>query len=148
VRLVVDSSISLKWWLDDEEFTEEARLLLKKIIDGEIELIIPELWYYEVANGITTAVRRKRITEEDGMMFVEELQSIPASLCEIIPNIKKTYQDAVKYQHAIYDMAYLTVAELENIQFITGDEKLINTVADTKLFVKHISGLKYFPYMP
>lgn len=76
------------------------------------------------------------------MMFVEELQSIPTMPYEIIPNIKKTYQDAVKYKHVIYDMVYLTVAELENIQFITGDEKLINTVTDTKLFVKHISELK------
>ena len=31
--------------------------------------------YYEVANGITTAVRRNRIPEEDGIMFVEELQA-------------------------------------------------------------------------
>ena len=144
MKLVIDSSISLKWWLDDEEFVEEARQLLGKIIDGEIELVLPELWYYEVANGITTAVRRNRISEDEGKLFIEELQSIPVRLYQIAPNINRIYEDAVKYKYAIYDIAYLAVAELENIQFITGDEKLVNAVKDTNQFIKHISDFKSF----
>ncbi|MBM4135611.1 MAG: type II toxin-antitoxin system VapC family toxin [Nitrospira sp.] len=142
MRLVVDSSVSLKWWLDDEEFIEESRLLLKKVVDGEIELILPELWYCEVANGITTAVRRNRISEKQGKMFIEELQAIPMEQYNIATHINRIYKDAVKYKYAIYDMVYLAIAELEEIQFISSDERLVNTVKSTKPFVKYVSDLK------
>lgn len=141
MKLVIDSSVSLKWWLDDEEFIDNARLLLKKVIDGDVKLILPELWYYEVANGIMTAVRRNRISEKLSLKFIEELYAVPVEQCQIIPHINKIYKAATRYKYAIYDMTYLIVAELENIPFITGDKKLFNTLKNTKPFVRYLSDL-------
>mgnify|MGYP003681942051 CR=1 FL=1 len=61
-RFMIDSSVSLKWWLDDEEYVVEARESLKQIHLGRMTPLVPDLWNYEVANGIKTAVLRKRIT--------------------------------------------------------------------------------------
>lgn len=72
-RLVIDSSVSLKWWLDDEEYVTEARESLKEIHAGRIIPIVPDLWHYEVANGIRTAVFRKRINKKQGKVFIDEL---------------------------------------------------------------------------
>ncbi len=33
MKLIVDSSVSLKWWLDDEDYTGEARILLKMVAE-------------------------------------------------------------------------------------------------------------------
>ncbi len=55
-RLVIDSSASLKWWLDDEEYVAEARGILKQIHTGIIIPVVPDIWHYEIANGIRTAV--------------------------------------------------------------------------------------------
>lgn len=38
MKLIVDSSVSLKWWLDDEEYITESKFLLNKIIEDEVEL--------------------------------------------------------------------------------------------------------------
>lgn len=105
-------------------------------------LIQPELWYYEVANGITIAVRRNRISENQGKAFIEELQAIPVKLYNIVPIIKKAYKEAIKFKYTVYDMVYLSTAESENIQLISGDEKLVNAVKDSKSFVTHISNIR------
>ena len=71
-RFVIDSSVSLKWWLDDEDHVVEAREILKQIHLGRMTPLVPDLWKYEVANGIRTAVFRKRITENQGKTFIDE----------------------------------------------------------------------------
>jgi predicted nucleic acid-binding protein len=111
LKLVVDSSVSLKWWLDDEDFIGEARALLSRITGGSIELVLPELWLYEVANGVTTAARRNRISVEDGALFIEELQAIPFKLYPIASHLNMIYNNAARYKYAVYDMVYVTIAE-------------------------------------
>lgn len=144
MKLVVDSSVSLKWWLDDEDYTGEARLLLKSVISGAIELILPELWLYEVANGVVTAVKRNRIQAEEGALFIEEIQAIPFKQYPIALHLSAIYKNAAKYKHAIYDMVYVTIAEMEGIPFITGDQRLYAAVRNDKPLVRSLSGLPSF----
>ena len=142
MRIVADSSVALKWWLDDEEFVEEAKLLLKKAIAGDIEIVVPELWYCEIVNGITVAVKRNRISEKQGLKFIEELSAIPAKQYQITSHMNKIFKRAVKYKSTSYDMTYLIIAELEDILFITGDKKLFDAVKHDRPFVKYVSDVK------
>ncbi|MBI5213773.1 MAG: type II toxin-antitoxin system VapC family toxin [Nitrospirae bacterium] len=96
MRIVADSSVALKWWLDDEEFIEEAKLLLKKAIAGDIEIVVPELWYCEITNGIIVAVKRNRISEKQGLNFIEELRAIPVKQYQIAPYINKILAHRVR----------------------------------------------------
>lgn len=136
-RVVIDSSMSLKWWMDDEEFIEEARDLLKKVVAGEIEQVVPELWFYEVANGINTAVKRERISNETALNFIEELQAMTPTLIPIAQFLPKIFKESIKYGYATYDIAYMVIAENEGIPFITADKKFFERVKDDKAFVKH-----------
>jgi predicted nucleic acid-binding protein len=138
-RLVIDSSVSLKWWLDDEEYVVEAREILKQIYSGTIIPVVPDLWHYEVANGIRTAVFRKRINKKQGKAFIDELLSMGFDTRSIIFNLPKVFDYAVKYKYAIYDISYVVLAEQEKIDFVTGDVKLLNTVKDDLKFVYHLS---------
>ncbi|MBI5213402.1 MAG: hypothetical protein HY957_08530 [Nitrospirae bacterium] len=54
----------------------------------------------------------------------------------------KIFKRAVKYKSTSYDMTYLTVAELEDILFITGDKKLFDAVKNDKPFVKYIADIE------
>ncbi|MEW5767117.1 MAG: type II toxin-antitoxin system VapC family toxin [bacterium] len=96
-RLVVDSSVALKWWLDDEEFVEEARAILKKVAASEIELVVLGLWFYEIANGLNVAVRRQRISSKRGAEFVEELQAIEVTQIPVVSQLGEIFQAAQKY---------------------------------------------------
>ena len=141
-RVVIDSSVALKWWLDDEEFVDEARFLLNDVVAGEIELVVPELWFYEIANGINTAAKRERISNDMAEDFIEELQSVTATLVPVSSYLTKTYKESTKYSHAIYDIVYMVIAESKQIQFITADKKFCDKVKGEKPFVIHLSNCK------
>ncbi|HKT25353.1 MAG TPA: type II toxin-antitoxin system VapC family toxin [Terriglobales bacterium] len=53
--LVLDASLALQWFLDDE---------------AEKRALVPFLWFYEVGNGLLMAHRRKRIAVDqiDGFL--------------------------------------------------------------------------------
>ncbi len=57
---VLDTSIALKWFLEDESDRAYSPAILKAITD-DYRPAVPWLWYYEIANTILTQVRRKRI---------------------------------------------------------------------------------------
>jgi predicted nucleic acid-binding protein len=138
-RLVIDSSVSLKWWLDDEDYVAEAREILTHIHAGQIIPVIPHLWHYEIANGIRTAVFRRRITKKQGRIFINELLSLDFETHSIGFYLSKIFDYAVKYQHPIYDISYVVLAEQHKIDFVTGDEKLLKTVKEDLDFVYHLS---------
>ncbi len=72
---MIDSSASLKWWLDDEEYVAEAREILKQIHAGRIIPVVPDIWHYEIANGIRTAVNPlSPLLTESRMETVNEYQ--------------------------------------------------------------------------
>lgn len=138
-RLVADSSVALKWWLDDEQFVDEARLILTKVAANDLELVVPELRLYEIANGINVAVKRGRVAKELGLKFIEELQAIMITQIPIITYLQTIYEEAQIYKYAVYDISYMVIAEIEKISLITGDEKFFNTVKGNKSFVKHLA---------
>ena len=139
-RLVIDSSVSLKWWLDDEEHVAEAREILKQIYTGRIIPIVPDLWHYEVANGIRTAVFRKRINKNQGKTYIDELLSMDFETRSIVSYLPKAYAYAIKYKYAIYDISYAVLAEQQKIDFVTDDERFFNAVKEDLKFVYHFSG--------
>jgi len=140
-RLVIDSSVSLNWWLDDEEYVAQAREILNQIYAGRITPVVPDLWHYEVANGIRTAILRRRINKRQGKTFISELLSMGFESHGINLYLPKVFDYAIKYEYAIYDFSYIVLAEAQSIDFVTGDERLLSTVREELGFVYHLSTL-------
>ncbi|MEM4766042.1 MAG: type II toxin-antitoxin system VapC family toxin, partial [Nitrososphaerota archaeon] len=49
--LVLDASVAVKWF-NVEPLREKALIIRDRYVNGEIELIAPDLLYYEVANAL------------------------------------------------------------------------------------------------
>ena len=60
MSLVLDTSLTLSWYFEDER-TPAADALLDRVADQGA--MVPGLWRLEIANGLRTAIRRKRIDE-------------------------------------------------------------------------------------
>jgi len=58
VSLVLDSSMTLAWYFEDER-TDANIAVLHQV--AEAGAVVPALWHLEVANGLQVAVRRRRI---------------------------------------------------------------------------------------
>ena len=59
MSLVIDSSMTLAWYFEDEK-TAASLTVLKRVV--EAGAVVPALWRLEVASGFQVAVRRGRIT--------------------------------------------------------------------------------------
>jgi len=76
---VVDTSLALKWFLDNEEDREYSLTMLKSISEDN-RPIVPWLWFYEIGNALTMAVRRKRIVFEQAEEFLRLLAAMPIDI--------------------------------------------------------------------
>jgi predicted nucleic acid-binding protein len=107
--IVIDASIAIKLIHLQEEGSKQAIELLKKHIEGEEEIIIPQLLFLEVANALTTKthVHEDQIREGIGLLYqanflvfnIKEENVLDASLL------------ARKYKTSVYDMLYAVIAK-------------------------------------
>ena len=59
VRVVLDTSVIVKWFFkDDEKNTKKADLILKQYLNNEIKIIIPELSAFELANVLRNKIKK------------------------------------------------------------------------------------------
>jgi predicted nucleic acid-binding protein len=131
VTLVIDSSITLSWYFDDE-WTPESQAVLDDI--GDNGAIVPALWHFEVANGLQVAVRRKRIDaayRDSTLMDLEELD-IAVDTESIDYVWSATVKLAERHALTVYDAAYLELAQRRRLSLATLDTALIRA-ANTEL---------------
>ena len=64
--VVLDASIALQWFLEDEADRKYNLGILAGL--SENRGVVPTLWFYEVGNGLLMAYRRKRITVDQLMV--------------------------------------------------------------------------------
>jgi predicted nucleic acid-binding protein len=69
MECVLDSSVALAWVLPDETSSRADRLL--DAASPRSVFWVPALWWYEVADALTMAQRRKRLREADRVRAAE-----------------------------------------------------------------------------
>ncbi|MDE2652541.1 MAG: type II toxin-antitoxin system VapC family toxin [Gemmatimonadota bacterium] len=117
-----DASVLLKWVLpgDEEQDTDAALELRDGAVAGTLDLVVPQLWIYEVGN---TLARR----------FPSDADELLASLADF--GLTEARLDSrwrsravslsVTYGVAFYDAAYHTVALGLGGVFVTADERYV-----------------------
>lgn len=136
-QIVVDASIVLKWQLDDEEHILQATALRDDYYArGVIKAIAPQLLVYEVANGIATATRQKRVASGKAMEAMGNLMALGVELRAVEP--LRVLELALQHNVAAYDAAYLALAEAEGCELWTGDRPFYQAVRGELPWVKWI----------
>jgi hypothetical protein len=73
--LVLDASLALQWFLEDEADRKYSLNVLSSL--SEKQAVVPVLWFYEVGNGLLMAYRRKRIGQDQIDGFLTRLKRLP-----------------------------------------------------------------------
>ncbi len=123
MSLVLDSSITLAWFFEDER-TPAADEVLQRVVESGA--VAPALWRLEVANGLQTAVRRSRIDPAFRDASIADLQAL---LVAIDPETHHqawtgTLQLAARHGLTLYDAAYLELALRRRLPLATLDREL------------------------
>ncbi|HUP59155.1 MAG TPA: type II toxin-antitoxin system VapC family toxin [Thermoanaerobaculia bacterium] len=123
--LVVDASVAFKWLIPDaaEQDVPAAKSLLVDHMEGRVEIAVPALLYYEVANILLFG--RSRPPIEEAAEALNDLFSIPL---EVVPPVSDAAAVALRLASAhglsYYDAAYVALAETLDCILITADQRL------------------------
>jgi len=137
-RVVIDSSVALKWRLRDEEATQQADALLDDFLAGDLYLFTPTLFDYEVANALKVAMSKGRLSRDEAALALEYYGQYGIERVDFKPVRSLAFQLACQYQRSVYDSAYLALAQSLGLWFYTGDKRLFNAVSDQLLWVRWI----------
>ena len=121
---VIDSSIALAWALPDERSKEAERFLSRVSIQSV--LWVPALWWYEVANALLMAQRRKRLTEAGRIRLMELYRKLPIRTDMMLDSdiMWRFHTLALEYNLSAYDAAYLELAQRRGLGLATVDHHL------------------------
>jgi predicted nucleic acid-binding protein len=136
VKAVVDASLSLKWQLRDEPDLEPADRLLLNAVNGRSDLVAPDLWLYEVVNGLRTAVARGHLSKEKGGVAIDDFIALGIALYPSPSLAVRASQLANDVGLAIYDSAYLSLAEHGSADRYTADRPPFERTKGNLSFVK------------
>jgi predicted nucleic acid-binding protein len=123
---ILDASVAISWCFpnDPTENTPYSRAILQRIEESDV--VVPEIWAFEIANGIFVAYsKRQRISEADIQEYIGLLESMPILVVrgEWLSNIALESL-ARKHNLAAYDVAYIDLALREKLPLATSDQAL------------------------
>jgi predicted nucleic acid-binding protein len=123
VSLVIDSSVTLSWFFEDER-SALADQVLRRVV--EAGAVVPSLWRLEVANALQMAVRHKRIDAKFRDASIADLRVLPIA---IDPDTDRhawgsTLILAERCQLTLYDAAYLELAQRAGLPLASLDKQL------------------------
>jgi predicted nucleic acid-binding protein len=126
--VVLDSSVLLKWFRQGEELADRALSVREAFLDGELEVAVPWLAVYEVAN----VLRFKRdLTSAQVQDAVQALLDMGLSWVAPSPALMRR---AVALAHeadiTVYDAAFVALAEGLEATFVTADGRLVDRLGN------------------
>lgn len=139
--VVVDTSLALKWVVYETD-TPLARVLLSNWMQQSTIILAPDLLIYEITNILYKRMRKNELTLESATSAFSLLMRTNLSF-EAIKNETlslKALDFAKRYNlPATYDAHYLALAEREQCEFWTADERLYNAVKEQIAWVRLIT---------
>jgi predicted nucleic acid-binding protein len=137
MRLVVDASVAVKWYVD-EPLSGAARQLL----DDDHHLIGPEHLLAEVGQALWRRFYKDELSQDRVLQIVEVLPDF----FELIPT-EALISDAVALacarSQSVYDCLYVAAAMQEDALLVTADLRLVRAMAGS-VWYERIRSLEHF----
>lgn len=124
MSVVLDGSVALAWCFEDEA-TAEIDALFDRIAERGAH--VPSLWRLEVANGLQTAIRRKRIDAAYRDLALSRLMAQRVTVDSETDRYawSATVRLAEHHGLTVYDASYLELALRLGLPLATADKALI-----------------------
>jgi len=125
VKVTVDASVAVKWFVA-EDHRKEARSLLAP----GIERYAPDLLPVECASAIWKKTCRGEI--RSAAPFLDEITRL-SSVIRILPGetlLREATETALRIGHPVYDCLYIACARRTGSILVTADRKLFEVVSD------------------
>src|SRR3989344_7325321 len=122
-KVVVDSSVAFKWFNIEEIDSDQALNLLNSHLTKDIQICVPDLILYELANAWSTKGTLDADKIKDNLrVFIEYKLDIVAINPDLI---EKAVELSKESKMTVYDATYAVLAKQKKCNFITADEKFV-----------------------
>lgn len=128
---VLDASIAVKWVIPsaNETFSAESLRLLERYVAGEVDFVVPDIFWAEIGNVLWKGVRQRRWSRalaEGAASGIKDRNFFTISTQALLPAALKI---AFLYDRCVCDALYVATAIQYKIEMITADEHLANALA-------------------
>jgi predicted nucleic acid-binding protein len=123
MTLVVDASVVVKWFVEEDLADEAATLLHRPIL-----LYAPDLIVSEVTNAAWKYFVRGTISRAQAEVIALSLPRSPLHLTASIFLHQRALELAIELRHSVYDCLYLACAERVGGRVVTADRALLRKV--------------------
>ena len=121
MSFVVDASVTLPWFLEDERTTFTDSLL--RAIE-RVEYWAPSVWCLEIPNALLAAERKRRIDRARRLEALDQASRLKIQVDPALPDMKAISALAERRALSTYDAAYLELAMRQGFGLITLDRAL------------------------
>jgi predicted nucleic acid-binding protein len=123
MRLVVDASVALKWFLQGrpgELHVDEAEAVAAAIARSPTELFAPVHWAAEV---ISVLARIEPGLVDDALVALDDMRPVVNAG---VPVLRRAADLSIALNHHLFDTLYHAVALEEHATLVTADEMYFN----------------------
>ena len=127
MRLVVDASVAVKWFVEEEHSTKADRLL-----EGGHELHAPRLLALEVGNALWRKAHRGEMEYSRAGTLAATISNLPVRWVEDEGYCPDAVRLALALDRPVYDCLYLALAHRMMTPLVTADARFANALAATE----------------
>ncbi len=119
---VIDSSVIIKWLNKvEEKYLPQADKLLDNLKKGEIQISIPYLAKFEIANAL---LKGKKLSLPEAADALDAFYKLPLIYLDLDLELMTTaYEIAEKYKITFYDASFIALAYKLQSSLITDNPK-------------------------
>lgn len=135
--VVVDASVGVKWFFE-EELSEKALDCLGMFDKNKLNIVVPEIFYSEIASACWKRARKKSITIERAIRAQDRLMSFSFEKYSDRELSDVALTNALQFGISVYDGLYLALAEVYFSPLITADKALFNKCKGKFDFIEYL----------
>ena len=128
LRCVLDASVGIKLFVEEEFSDKVERLFAKLAEDPQTEIHIPDLFYTECANILLKYTRRFDRPLEDSLADIRDLNSLDLKVTSTNELIEDALTLAEEKNLTAYDACYAVLAQKLDLPLVTADAPMANAI--------------------
>lgn len=139
VLVIADTCVLAQWVLPDEETCPGAEKLLTDVGSKQVALLAPPLLIHELANSLSMAVKRRRITASDAELAWQAFSRLGIILEEPARSDTSTLRLSFLPGVTAYDASYAALAESRGCLLYTADRRMLAALCGHSEHVRPIA---------
>ena len=140
MKYVLDSSVALKFVLPEVDSAKAIRLR-DEYRQGVHDLIAPDIFTPEVANGLASAERQARTKAGEAVLLLHDIILNTPAIHASAPLLARAVEVSISTRQAVYDCIYLALAEQEQCEMVSADDQFVRKMRPAFPFLIRLADL-------